>query len=112
MRGYYHYTPVEIHFYRHKIPAGAFYGFYGTQVFCSSGKKNQPLNGTILHIWNENGQRKKILVNDSFTKEMNRQFERIIHARSVQREKKQKSEMVNYPDCVSMSYVPTPKTYR
>lgn len=111
MKGFFHYTCAPVRFHGLSIPAGTFYGYYGTQIFCSRGAFSGGLDGTavFLHI---DGRWQKCYLNDDFTKRLNRQYEQIIKARGKIRYKKQQLEISKYPDCVPMSYVPPPKPYR
>lgn len=111
MKGFFHYTPITVRFHKLTIPADTFYGYYGTQIFCTRGAFHPGIDGTpvFLHV---DGKWQKCYLNDEFTKRLNRQREQIIMAQGRVRYKQQMLKITDYPDCVPMSYVPSPKTYK
>lgn len=111
MKGFFHYTPVSVRFHGLTIPAGTFYGYYGTQIFCSRGAFSPASEGTLLYLCAE-GKWSACYKNDDFTRRINRQYEQIISARDKIHQREVQKHIADYPDYRRMSYVPSPKTYR
>lgn len=107
MQGFFHYACTPVQFHRLTIPAGTFYGFHGTKIFCSEGRFDPRSETTVVFELSE-GRWVRRFYNDEFTQALNRHYTKIVKAKSKVREKKNAGEKYLY---TPMSYVPKPHTY-